>query len=70
MEDDESLRQRKLENKMNFSVDLENGKYSNIYKSINKNLFNNDYFNFIKNIENKLEKEFMIFVRKNQYFLI
>lgn len=68
MEDEESYKIKKIGNDMNYGVNLENGIFSNTYKAINRNLFYQDYLNLIKKIENIAEKEFMIFIRKNQYF--
>jgi uncharacterized CHY-type Zn-finger protein len=68
MEDDDGNKLKKIANSMDFGVDLESGIFSDTYKTINKNLFDNDYFNQLKKIENIIEKEFMIFIRKNQHF--
>lgn len=68
MEADDGIKIKITGNNMNFGVDLESGVFSEVYQKINKNLFNDDYFNLLKKIDNKVEKEFMIIIRKNQHF--
>jgi len=69
MEDEDSSKNKKILDNIDFNVDLDNGFFYEIFKSINITLFNEDYFKILQKTDNKVEKEFYIFIRKNQHFL-
>lgn len=68
MNKEEFIKSRDNDKSLVFEVNLEGGLFMNTYKNIDERFFDKQYFNLIKNTKNKIEKEFLIFIRKNQHF--
>ena len=70
MENDDTKNSQIINNlKFKFEVELNHGIFSETFKTINNNLFSNDFTNIIKKTENKIQKELYVLIRKNQHFL-